>query len=219
MGWLTSARDDAPRTQWGMNDAGYERESGTSNAKFWFQAVDTTPAVAPLSWIQPFVRCAYDVITRLGDFEMRCVEVLVPGPTEAVAGRGVVPSALAESAAWFAVLDTTLGADVEMVVASRELPGSDADATLATQLFDVIPPVVFECARHHVEMRPKGPRSFAEDIIDEVLPTRTRLEGRLCEWSAAAAAWSVELIGHAYRASPVGGPIVVTIIDRSARQS
>jgi len=198
MRWLTPAAQDGQSGLWGMNDAEAVAGSGPrpSRAAF-FQVALTGPSHGRLLPVQPFLRCAGDVVERLGTLRLEAVQILLPERDADADGRPASPSGikaagpLLDALNWFADCDSQQRTRVRVTLDGGSDPSILAAAPGIVQSVQEINQDVFICDSF----------SLADDDHVVLLPTtfdemrpgsdhhRVTLVGTLAEWSLDALGW------------------------------
>ncbi|MDI5981154.1 hypothetical protein [Amycolatopsis magusensis] len=162
MGWLD--------VLWGMNDAGEEHPLAAPGLAGWFQ-VGVVPGPLP---VQPFLRCAGDVLAHLGTLDLDAVQVLLPP------GPGPASSA---TAAWFG--DAGLGTPVRVTLDSGQDPSIPAAAARFRER--MAEQSVFACESTGFSTEPKPP--FDDSSWNGPPRQAASFHGTLAEWSVDAIGW------------------------------
>ncbi|MGA6161654.1 hypothetical protein [Amycolatopsis magusensis] len=197
MGWL--------EVLWGMNDAGQQHPLGAPGLAGWFQ-VGVEPRPGPLP-VQPFLRCAGDVMARLGTLELTAVQVLLP-PHDAVPGLSSV-----STAAWFG--GTGPRTPVRVTLDSGQDPSIPA---VAARLRDrMADQDVFACESAGVSPEPSPP--FHDSFWNGPPRHSASFHGTLAEWSADAIGWLGGYAAGLCADAGVPVPVLLTVSRLGAQRT
>jgi len=223
MGWLTDARPGALGGLWGMNDAGQDLgESSPPSCVAWFQ-VAVTGHLDPGQGlpIQPFLSCAADVVSRMGELSLLAVQLLLPlqaSSTGSGASLTTDPlSSLLQTTNWFADGDPTSRTRVRVTLDT----GRDASIRMVA---------------HHIDewLRPISQNIFvdhslvdSDDSVDSddlirAAPVNDQLwngpaqhriafDGTLIEWSLDAIGWLAAILAIAGSRHGIRTPMMLTV--------
>ncbi|GHF63208.1 hypothetical protein FHX82_003029 [Amycolatopsis bartoniae] len=206
MGWL----DDGVAGLWGMNDAGREHPLAVPGSSLvaWFQVgVEPVPGDRPLP-VQPFLRCAGDVLARLGDLRLWTVQVLLPVQALDTAARpeaARMPSL--RTAAWFDDGGPRSGTPVLVTLDGRQSP-----ARLREEM-DRLDQDVFVCEPSVDPGPPPAP-----PLPDHLWRPghRVTFGGTLAEWSLDAIGWLGGFLADLSARRGVGTPLLLTVSRRES---
>jgi hypothetical protein len=216
MGWLAEPREGAAGV-WGMNDAGHVAASEPPPARpvrvAWFQAslAGGLPRDRPLP-VQPFLRCAGDVVARLGTVRLHRVQVLLPVqclPSATSPGGAV--TALLQDAGWFGDADPRRRTVVRVTLHGGEGAPVSSAAPELTDWLRRFHQDVFG----HPEVAPEGDDEPPPDVTDALWggPVRHQLKltGTLVEWSLDAVGWLAAFVAEAAARHGVAAPLFLTV--------
>jgi hypothetical protein len=222
MGWLDdlgSGGSHAPMTLragglWSMNDAGWGEPliaSGKGLAG-WFQVEVGVVAPDRALPVQPFLRCAGDVMGRAGSLQLEAVQLVLPIQGLRPTARPLharVPSML--TMYWFHESNPASRVQVEINVNSGQDPVMSAIAPrLVTRLSELDQKVFSVLAG-----TAKAPHRAMASPIDDRLwggpPGHgVTVTGGLVEWSLDAIGWVCEVIADLGAALGAKSPLLIT---------
>lgn len=207
MGWLDNL--------WGMNDAGREHPLAAPGSALvsWFQVgIESVPGDRPLP-VQPFLRCAGDVTTRLGELRLNAAQVLLPAnrlDTSARAGHARAPSL--STAAWFD--DVRAATPVLVTVDSGQNPVVPVVAQRMHRWLVSLPQNVFRC-ESLVEREPVPP-PLPDSFWHGPPRHRVTFQGTLAEWSLDAIGWLGGFLADLAAREGAAVPLLLTVSGATA---
>ena len=207
MGWLDSL--------WGMNDAGHGHPLAVPGSSLvsWFQVgVDPVPGGKSLP-VQPFLRCAGDVMARLGTLELQAVQVLLPAHSLDVSARpepARMPSL--STAAWFD--DARSATSVHVTVDSGQNPIiPDAAERIHHWLGELNQNVLAGASL--IEWNPVPP-PLPDTVWFGPPRHRATFRGTLAEWSLDAIGWLGGFLADLAAREGAGVPLLLTVSPPTA---
>lgn len=217
MGWLREAVEGAVGGVWGMNDAEQDTEPGTPPARVaWFQVstIGPVPATRPLP-VQPFLRCAGDVVTRIGTFDLQALQILLPvqgldGSQRASSPRSAL-SSLSSDTGWFADAGPRSRARVQVTVDGGQDPTLRSIAHEVLEWMRPIRTDVFVCdslsvaTDDAVVLRPG-----ADGLWVSPGDHQATFGGTLAEWSLDALGWLAAFLVEAAYQHGVRTPLMLS---------
>ncbi|NYH54970.1 hypothetical protein HNR06_004559 [Nocardiopsis arvandica] len=221
LAWLTDAAPDAHGGLWGMNDAGQDHETdspGPLTRRLWFQVSPTGSAASgrPLP-TQPFLSCAGDVAARIGDLDLRVLQILVPVPARSAAERTDAPAmwSLLQDAGWLADTDPHLARRVQVTLDGGQVPSVVDAAPRMLAWMRTLEQHVFSCDPAPVQGDADAAAGLAPGIADHLWNGpghhRATVHGTLAEWSLDALGWLTAFLAEAGAQHGVRTPLILTI--------
>jgi hypothetical protein len=215
MGWLEG---DGVRGEgsglWGMNDAGWSHAGAAPGARLiaWFQAgAAAVDDGRPLP-VQPFLRCAGEVVTRAGVARLSTVQVLLPvDGIDPEARPPYAPVPATATADWFADADPAARTPVEVTVSGGRDPALPAAAArFAADLRERARPV-FTLDAHEIGGGAVTPAPLFDDSFWNGPPVHgVTLRGTLAEWSCDAVGWLGATLADCAALADVRKPLLYT---------
>jgi hypothetical protein len=222
MGWLdglgsgrASGRKPAARGLWSMNDAGWEHPRVPAEAQLagWFQVeVEVVSPDRPLP-VQPFLRCAGDVMDRIGVLHLSAVQLLLPvGGIDASARppEARIPSLL--TIHWFRESDARSRVGVEVHVNLGQDPSIAAVTRSYTEGLDRLPRDVFACKSvitgtpHGIPTPPLDESAWGGPPLFGLT-----LQGELSEWTVDAIGWLSEVLADIAADAGIRRSLLLTV--------
>ncbi|MCT2585108.1 hypothetical protein [Actinophytocola gossypii] len=197
MGWIDGL--------WGMNDAGLG-DPGSSLVA-WFQVgAEAVPGDRPLP-VQPFLRCAGDVVARIGRLGLRAVQVLLPV-------QGLEPSPRTPSmfaARWFDDRDPRSRTPVRVTLDSGRATSVPEAAGALRDRIRQLHQDVFVCESSEVGGHEPPAPPFDDGFWNGPPGQRVTFEGTLAEWSPDALGWLGAFLGDLAAQQGVTSPLLLTV--------
>ncbi|AVT34093.1 hypothetical protein C6361_02320 [Plantactinospora sp. BC1] len=229
MGWLDDVggvvqiTDAGPRERrtgapglWGMNDAGQEHPLALPGSSLvgWFQVgVEPLPVDRPLP-VQPFLRCAGDVLARLGTLDLRAVQVLLPvqglDPASSPPEYAGMPSL--RTAGWFGAADPGSRTPVRVSLDGGRAPAITSAAPLIRERIGRLDQDVFACESSSlVDHDPLATAPPFDDALWNGPPRhRVTFHGTLAEWSLDTLGWLAGFLADLAAGQGVDTPLLFT---------
>ncbi|WP_150236437.1 hypothetical protein [Nocardiopsis quinghaiensis] len=218
--WLTDAVPGAHGGLWGMNDAGQDFEAGSPGPltrKLWFQVSLTGSAAERPLPTQPLLSCAGDVAARIGVLDLHALQILVPVPTRAAAGRTAAPAVLAllQDTGWLADTDPGLARRVQVTLDGGQVPSIVDAASRMLSWMRTFEQRVFACGPTLAQGDADAAEGLVPGIADHLWNGpghhRATVYGTLAEWSLDALGWLVAFLAEAGAQHGVRTPLVLTV--------
>ncbi|MFD6952296.1 hypothetical protein A6A08_24620 [Nocardiopsis sp. TSRI0078] len=220
MAWLTDAAPDAHGGLWGMNDAGQDDEANTPGPltrRLWFQVSLTGSAADRPLPTQPFLSCIGDVAARIGTLDLHALQILVPAPIRAAAGRTAAPAVLSllQDADWLAGTDPHLARRIQVTLDGGQAPSIVDAAPRMLSWMRTFEQRVFSCDTAPALGDADAAAGLVPGIADHLWngPGRHRatVHGTLAEWSLDALGWLTAFLAEAGAQHGVRTPLVLTV--------
>lgn len=215
MGWLTEATTETSLCgYWGMNDAGQGLVSNSQPPCIaWFQVTLTGTSGRSLP-VQPFLRCAGDVVARIGTLRLEAVQVLLPvqylhKPSEAFLPMDAVAELLS-GANWFADCDPRLRTRVEVMLDGGQEPSIRSVAPEIFRWMQQIRQDVFLCDAFSLDdsgmiLKP----ALTDELWCGPPQHRATFRGTLVEWSLDALGWLAAFLADAGSRHGLSTPLLL----------
>jgi hypothetical protein len=198
-----------------MNDAGWDHPLASAKAQLaaWFQVeVEAVAYDRPLP-VQPFLRCAGDATDRVGELQLRALQLLLPVQgLDAVARppEALVPSM--QTIHWFRECNPRSRVRVEVRVDSGQDPVISVVARQFADQLDRLDQTVFvyssgNVARSDAVMAPP----FDDGLWNGPPLHGLTLRGELSEWTLDAIGWLAEVIADTSARLGVRSPLLVSV--------
>jgi hypothetical protein len=231
MGWLdgiaialrTNAGGTGERKRgapglWSMNDAGQDHPLAAPGASLvaWFQVgVEPVSGDRPLP-VQPFLRCAGDVVAQIGTLRLQAVQALLPvqslDDTSLGTENSRVPSVL--TAGWFSDCDPQSSTPVRVTLDSGQAPSIPSAAPWMRERMSRLEQDVFVCESYSLADR--DPLTIEPPFDDSFWngPSlhRAAFQGTLAEWSLDALGWLGGFLADLSARHGVTTPLLLTAI-------
>ncbi|MEV5412530.1 hypothetical protein AB0K60_27310 [Thermopolyspora sp. NPDC052614] len=225
MGWLDESASGGEGEPvgafglWAMNDAGWDHPLAAPGAGLiaWFQVEAAAVAGDRPLPVQPFLRCAWEAMTRAGKPDVSVSQILLPVQGIDASARppyAVIPSM--GTRGWFAECDPAGRTPVEVGVNSGRDLSVPAVAGRLTDLLGHLEQDVFTCESYDVTGRDDVLAPPFDDGFWNGPPLHgVVLRGRLAERSPDAAGWLAEVIADACAHLGVRSPLLITVTQGS----
>jgi hypothetical protein len=218
LGWLQDASvGAAPDGLWGMNEAEVNLDPQWSEPTAWFQVVLTDPRTEKLLPTQQFLACVDDVISRLGNFRLESLELLLPRRRNVDTGKLAsqsgerISSPLLAARNWFADRDPVPKISIRLTLDGGPDP----------LILDVAQEVV-EWINAVQELFLANSTLFDEDdhlILwpapldkrDDFAHHRFTIHGTIPEWSLDMLAWLADLLADGVSRRGIDGTLIVAV--------
>lgn len=207
---------------WAMNDAGWSHPLAAPDADLiaWFQVEASAVAHDRPLPVQPFLRCAQDVMARVGTMSLSAVQVLLPvqgfGITSG-ASRMSVPSM--QTVHWLGEHDPRSRTQVEISIDSGRDPSIPAASDQIREYISRLDQSVFVCTSHSAGGRPAIDPPFDDTFWNGPPLHRAMFSGELAEWSLDALGWLAGFLADLSVRSGATTPLLLTVVRSSAASS
>ena len=223
MGWLDDrAASGGSETSlarapglWALNDAGWEDPLGHTDSGLvsWFQVEASAAADDRALPVWPFLRCAGDVMSRVGTLRLTALQVLVPAqgvdPTRRPAYARVPSIATAR---WFAEPDSASSCAVQVDIYGGRATELGSIATAFGEVLTQLDQAVLKVQAIDAVGEHYAPRAAVHDSAWNGPPTSgVRLRGTAVEWSIDVAGWLTEIATDCMSQVGVQSPLLVTL--------
>jgi len=220
MGWLDDRSTGLPGSApglWAMNDAGWRHPRGDETGLVaWFQVEASAVAHDRPLPVQPFLRCAYDVMVRVGALHLSAVQVLLPVQgINPLMRPPFAPMPSMRTTAWYFGGDPQARTPVEVRINSGQDPSvSTFGRQLTDQLAGLDQDVFAHSYRDVVDSAVASP-PLDDSFWNGPALHGVTLHGDLVEWSCEAVGWLAEAVADAGARLGVRSPLLLTV-TRSA---
>ncbi|MBB1243653.1 hypothetical protein GL263_08785, partial [Streptomyces durbertensis] len=201
---------------WAMNDAGWEHPLAAPGAPLvaWFQVEASAVAADRPLPVQPFLRCAADVLDRVGTSRLAVVQLLLPvAGIDPAARPPHSPVPAARTVHWFREGDPQARAGVEVNVNGGRDP---LLPTVVERLVEQVARIgedVFAGASYEVAGPEPQPAPPFDDTFWDGPPLHgVTLRGELAEWSPDAVGWLAEVVADCTARLGLRGPLLLTVV-------